>query len=1013
MRITTCGVPALWIALVSAAPGQEEPVQFNRDIRPILAENCFACHGPDARQRKGDLRLDQAAEARKKAIDTDNPARSSLLARITSHEPDVQMPPPDSGKQLTPEEIEFLRRWVRQGAPFERHWSFMSPRRPSAPAVRNEAWIRNPIDRFVLAELDMAELQPAREADRQTWIRRVTLDLTGMPPAVKDVDAFLGDQTEQAYGKVVDRLLASSRYGEHMARFWLDASRYADTNGYQYDLEREQWVWRDWVIHAFNSNMPFDQFTVEQLAGDLLPDSTDQQKLATAFHRNHPITIEGGVIDEEYRTEYVVDRVVTTSTVWLGLTMVCSRCHDHKYDPISQKEFYQFFAFFNQVPEKGNNGFNPKLQAASPLQSGERARIDRQLTASKKRFQNIRADQAAMFSEWALQATDDIQNQWTVTVPQKRRSLGGAELIEQPDRSLLATGKNALTETYELTLPCNSPVYAIRLEALKHKSFVNGSTGRAFNGNFVLSEFQLAASAPDTPDRFEAVTLSSAEADYSQRGYPVSMTIDGRIDATGWAVDGNTKFENRVAVFHPATPLNPDTTAQLRIQMHHKYGTQHHIGRFRISLAGRPVAPVPAEIVRIINSQPDQRTAVQTDRFAEYLARRFGDSELKALVNRMADLRQRRGELDKTPATMVMVEMSTPRKTHLLERGEYDKPGEEVFAGIPEMLPAMPADSPANRLGLARWLTQPNHPLTARVTVNRVWQRLFGTGIVKTVEDFGTQGEWPSHPELLDWLAVEFVESGWDVKRLLKTIVMSATYRQSSTIDTGSRLYRIDPDNRLLGRGPRMRLDAEAIRDSALAASGLLTEQAGGPSVFPYHPPGLWQEINNRPGYSRVYRQDTGKKLYRRSLYTFWKRTVPPPSMSAFDAPEREFCIVRRSRTNTPLQAIVMLHDPQYVEAARHLGQRILTESGSSDKERIVYGFRLCFARPPDERETALLQRVLNRRRQQYRSTPESSRQLLSVGESAVSDSEDAAELAAWTTIGRVLFNLSEFVTKG
>ncbi|MFP6763549.1 MAG: DUF1549 domain-containing protein, partial [Planctomycetaceae bacterium] len=566
----------------------------------------------------------------------------------------------------------------------------------------------------MLAQLDAGGLQPASEADRHTWIRRVTLDLTGIPPTVKDVEAFLQDLTEQAHGKVVDRLLASSRYGEHMARFWLDAARYADTNGYQYDLEREQWVWRDWVIHAFNSNMPFDQFTVEQLAGDLLPGSTDQQKLATAFHRNHPITIEGGVIDEEYRTEYVVDRVVTTSTVWMGLTMVCSRCHDHKYDPVTQQEFYQFFAFFNQVPERGNNGFNPKFKAASPLQSGVRDRIDRQLAAAEEQFRQRSTDQAAAFSKWATRTTDEIQNQWTVTVPVKRRSLGGADLVEQPDRSLLATGKNPLTETYELTLPCDSPVYAIRIEALKHKSFVNGSTGRGFNGNFVLSEFQLAAASQDAPERFEAVTLASAEADYSQQGYPISMTIDGRIDATGWAVDGNTKFEDRVAVFQLTKPLQPDTTAQLRIQMHHQYGGQHHIGRFRVSLAKRPLSPVPSDIAPIAHQQPDQRTPLQQARFAEYLARRFGDASLKSLGSRMTDLRQRRGQLDTTPATMVMADMRTPRKTHLLERGEYDKPGAEVSAGTPGILPPMPAGSPANRLGLAHWLTQPNHPLTAR-----------------------------------------------------------------------------------------------------------------------------------------------------------------------------------------------------------------------------------------------------------------------------------------------------------
>ncbi len=979
-------VGVLFFAGVGA---RADDVEFNRDIRPILAKNCLLCHGPDASQRKADLRLDVAEIARKSAIRPGKPDQSELIDRITSDDPDLKMPPADSGKELTGDEIALLKQWIREGARYEAHWSFISPQRPLLPRVKTVVRGMTTIDRFLLRKLEEQGLTFAKEASREALIRRASLDLTGLPPSPKEVDAFLRDRSSRAWERAIDRLLASDRYGEHMARFWMDAARYADTNGYQYDLEREQWVWRDWVIHAFNTNMPFDQFTVEQLAGDLLPGATDQQKLATGFHRNHPITIEGGVIDEEYRTEYVIDRVVTTSTVWMGLTMLCGRCHDHKYDPVTQREFYQFFAFFNQVPEKGNGGFTPKLQVASPLQGDEVKRVSDQLAAAEAQFQKLTSGISRQTDDWEKQVTDEVTNQWTIVVPADRRSSGGATLTVQPDQSILA------------------------IEALTDKSFLGGRTGRGSNGNFVLSEFQLAASAKGSPETFEAVKIATAQADYSQRNYGIGLAIDGKIDRTGWAVDGNTKFENRVAVFTPSEPIRQAVTSRIRIQMHHRYGGNHHIGRFRLSLAAKPVISVPPDVTAIAQTAAAKRTAQQKTRLLEYLISRFGSEKLRSSLRKVVVLRRQRRELDKTPATMVMADMAQPRKTHILFRGEYDKPREEVSAGTPAALLPMPRGAPKNRLGLARWLTMKQHPLTARVAVNRLWAQIFGTGIVETVQDFGTQGAWPSHPELLDWLAVAFVESGWDMKALLKQILMSKAYRQESRIDPKSRLLSIDPDNRWLGRGPRLRLDAEVIRDSALAASGLLTERLGGPSVFPYHPKGLWQEINNRPGYSRFYTQSKGADLYRRSLYTFWKRTVPPPSMSAFDAPEREFCVVDRSRTNTPLQAIVMLHDPQFVEAARYLGRRILMEAGPSDDERIIYGFRLCTARRPTSAERAILQRILNQRRKQYRADPKAAEKLLTVGDSRVNDNTPLEERAAWTTVGRVLLNLSEFLTKG
>lgn len=1009
--------------VLGVLPGVARPdtVRFNRDIRPILSSKCFFCHGPDANHREADLRLDLESEAKAYAIVAGKPEASALVSRITSDDVDLMMPPPASGKSLTGEEIELLQRWVAEGAEYEGHWAFLTPTRPQLPKVTQSSWPRHPLDWFVLAQLEAANLEPSPEANRATWLRRVTLDLTGLPPTLAEIDAYLEDRAPNAEERVVDRLLASEHYGEHMAHFWLDAARYADTNGYQYDLERDQWVWRDWVIHAFNTNMPFDQFTIEQLAGDLLPDASDQQRLATGFHRNHPITIEGGVIDEEYRTEYVVDRVVTTSTVWLGLTMTCSRCHDHKYDPISQREFYQFFAFFNNVPERGLNGFAPKLNVPSPLQSAARRRARETLAAATHRLETRLARQPDQLERWEQRVADELTDTWTIVLPEERTSQGGADFVPQPDQSVLVTGANPATDVYELTVTVPGPIHAIRLEALRYESLVNGGTGRSANANFVLSEFQVSRESSGEPQsgeprsgagksKFETVPLAKATADYSQQGYPIGNAIDGRIDRSGWAVDGNTKFEDRRAIFFPAKPISSPTPVRVRLQLHFHWGGNHQIGRFRLAVAQRPLVNIPADVAAVIQLPRGQRSAAQQHTLQEYLAERFGTADVRQAVRDVREGRAEVNELENVPATMVMAEMSTPRTTRVLFRGEYDKPRETVRPGTPSALPPMPEASPRNRLGLARWLVMPEHPLTARVTVNRFWQQLFGTGIVKTAEDFGSQGAWPSHPELLDWLAVEFVESGWDVKRLLKQIVLSATYRQSSRVSPEQ--LAADPENRLLSRGPRIRLDAEVIRDSALFASGLLNRRIGGPSVFPYHPAGLWQEINNRPGYSRTYERDTGAKLYRRSLYTFWKRTVPPPSMAAFDAPTREFCLVRRSRTNTPLQAFVMLHDPQFVEAARHLGQRMLTEVTTNDTDRLDYGFRLCHTRFPTQAERDVLLEIVHRRRERYRSDRDAAERVVNVGESQPDGSLDLVELAAWTTAARTMLNLSEFITK-
>jgi len=999
-----------WISILHLSYGQEDTVEFNRDVRPILSDRCFLCHGPDRASEEGqatDLRLDDRASAIEfDVFDFENPAESELIARVTTADPDTKMPPPDSQKHsLSSAEVEILRAWIGAGANYEKHWSYQAPQRPELPEVPAQADVFNAIDAFVVARAMRENRKPSAVADRSSLIRRVTFDLTGLPPSVAEIEAFENDKSplRVAYGKVVDRLLLSEHYGEQMARFWLDSARYADTSGYQYDRERKQWVWRDWVINAFNTNMPFDQFTVEQIAGDLLPEATDQTRLATGFNRNHPITIEGGVVDEEYRTEYVIDRVVTASTVWLGQTFTCARCHDHKYDPISQEDFYRFYAFFNNVPERGLNGFAPNRVIASPLRAGHD-----QLELRIAKLEGKLAELKAPVHQWESDVRKQVAN-WEILPPVNVISSGGATPKIMEDQSVLMVGKNPVKDDYEFVFETEQSVQAIRLEAMVDPLLVNGSASRGFNGNYVLSEFIVEAKSGDG-DSYEPVKIASASADYEQKRYTVDLTIDGRVDATGWAVDGNVRPENRVAIYSLETPI-PRGTA-VRIKMLHRYGGSHQIGRFRVSASA--TAPTVGPLQDLLAIDLANRSAEQTNRLRELLVMRLGSEEMREIVSELQIVRAELKKALVVPATMVMQEMPQPRPVYVLERGEYDKPNKErpVTPGVPSAIGAIGVDGPQNRLGLARWLVSSKQPLTARVTINRFWQRLFGVGIVKTSEDFGAQGEYPSHPDLLDWLAVEFMESGWDVKAILKTMVSSRTYMQSSRITEAS--FQWDPENRFLTRGPRVRLDAEEIRDNSLAVSGLLDHKIGGASVYPYHPQGLWMEVNNRPGYSRAYPHQTeAEQLLRRTLYTFWKRTVPPPSMATFDAPSREYCVVRRSSTNTPLQALVMLHDPQFVEAARFLGKRMLDSGRPTIESKIAFGFKCCTSREPAEAELKVLVQTYYQRLEQYQADLSAADQTLGVGGIKVTVVKDRAELAALTQVARLLMNLSEFLTKG
>jgi Protein of unknown function (DUF1553)/Protein of unknown function (DUF1549)/Planctomycete cytochrome C len=1010
--------PGLWIlitGLLSCVNAVAE-IDFNRDVRPILATHCFTCHGPDAATREAGLRLDkresalQNADSGQPAIVPGNAADSELILRITSPDTDERMPPEDGPKQLTAKQIAALKEWIDEGAEYQQHWAFVAPKQPQVPRSEHRNESGSPIDQFVLATLKREGRTPAPQATRQTLIRRVALDLTGLPPTIDELDRYLADDSTDAFERMVDHYFDSPAYGEHMARHWLDLARYADTNGYQYDTEREQWVWRDWVIDAYNHNMPFDQFTIEQLAGDLLPDATPQQRLATGFNRNHGVTIEGGIIDEEYRTEYVMDRLVTTGQVWLGLTIGCARCHDHKFDPISNTEFYEAYAFFNQVPERGMRGFTPSERIPSPL-----ADSSDQLAAKLAKLNEELArpiDLAQHVDKWRKQIAASSTAGWDVLVPLKTTSSGGSTLTRLDDNSIVAGGANPRHDVYEITATTQATgLTAVRLEALTHESLPGGGPGRHSNSNFVLSEFELTATSLRDPSVTQAVTFTRAIADYSQSGYEVAKAIDRVSGNSGWAVDGPTRKENATAAFVASAPFGYEGGTELTFRMRHEASfATHGVGRTRLSVTSDAADSltldgVPSAIRKL--AAKTQRSRDEDTQLQTYFLKHH--DPLKTLKDKIAAIEKQQATA--FPATMIMQDMSQPRTTHVLTRGEYNSPAKQVSPGVPAVFPALPPNAPANRLGFAMWLTDPAHPLTARVAVNRYWQRLFGVGLVKTSEDFGIQGEPPSHPALLDWLALEFVRSGWDVKHIQRLMITSATYRQTSHV--GPEAFAQDPENRLLGRGPRMRLDGEEIRDAALAVSGLLVQHLGGKSVYPYQPTGLWLELNNRPGYSKEYPRGIGEDLYRRSMYTFWKRTVPSPMLKTFDAPEREFCTVRRSRTNTPLQALLLLNGPQFVEAARHLGERMMTHAGQTVDARIAFGFRLVTARRPTDDEMRVLQDDYTATLHRCRKTPAEIQELLGVGESTRDETLDQSQLAAFSSVARLLMNLNEAITKG
>lgn len=1033
--LATCLATAA-LALAPTRPQAAAPapavaqVDFSRQILPILSDHCFTCHGPDENKRKAKLRLDTKEGAFGPLRDGGHAVvpgkldESELVRRVTAADVDEIMPPPGKGKPLKPEQIDLLKRWIEGGASWSQHWAFVAPHRPAPPVVSDPTWPRRPIDQFILARLDREGLRPSPEADRATLLRRVTLDLTGMPPTSAELDAYLADHSPRAYERVVERLLDSPRFGEHMARYWLDAARYGDTHGLHLDNYREIWPYRDWVVRAFNANMPFDRFVIEQLAGDLLPSPTRDQVIATGFVRAHVTTSEGGSIEEECYVRNVVDRVDTFGTVMLGLTAGCTRCHDHKYDPLTQRDYYGLFAFFNSLEDKPLDGnaaqYPPIMKVGSPEQLAE-------LEASNKKVATVRREIDAAVAKVGLDEAD---------VHEKPEAARRADYVWVDDD--MPAGAKPSAETWEWVAAPDGPVLSGRrsmrrkADGLSQHYFTEARPGLVFGRDDVF----FADVFLDPADPPKEIMLQWFQEDWNHRAYwgenridwgadgtgqrrpmgplppsgewvrlevPVKeLKLKAGMEVTGWAFAqfGGTVYWDRAGI-RTRIPQGSQSFDSLtgwvrRLQA--------------VGGAGLPKAVQDA--VKAGGKRTQEQTKLLRNHFVEHVYSKTRQMFVP-LHAKLTEAEREREKVDKQlPTTLVCKELPKPRPAYILKRGEYDRHGDEVGRSTPAFLPPLPAEYSRDRLGLAGWLFRPDQPLTARVAVNRFWQQVFGAGLVKTAEDFGTQGEPPSHPELLDWLSVEFREGGWNIKALMRQLVTSAAYRQSARV-TPDRLAK-DPANRLFARGPRFRLDAETLRDQALAVSGLLVEKRGGPGVKPPQPSGLWEAVGYLTSNTRNFVPDTGPdKVHRRSLYTFWKRTAAPPQLSTFDSPSREACVVRRERTNTPLQALLMMNEAQYVEAARALAERAMKEGGPTTADRIGWMVRAATCRGPDVREAAELGAAFGELLAKYRQDTEAAKKLIAVGESKPDPALPPAELAAWTMVANLVLNLDEVLTKG
>ncbi len=968
--------------LAASAFATSDEVQFNRDIRPILSSKCYQCHGPDEHDRKAELRFDKTTSdlTEREIIVPNDPEASELIGRITSDDPEVIMPPPEAKLELTGQEVELLKRWIEQGGELEGHWSFIPPKPTSIPASTDRDSIQNEIDSFVQRRLTQEGLTLSPEADRRTLIRRATFDLWGLPPTREAIHEFVKDDRPNAYERLLDRLLSSPRYAERMTLAWMDVARYGDTSVFHADGPRQMWPWRDWVLKAYANNMPFDQFTIEQLAGDLLEEPTTEQLVATGFNRNHGTTDEGGAIDEEYRVEYIVDRVKTTSMVWLGLTMECAQCHDHKYDPISQDDYYRFFAFFNQTPEKGmqtrNGNAEPRVLVGNETQTSELAKLNEQLKNVESELANTNP-------------TDEEIDTWI-----QSRIDGALTTIELGDWHRIGPFKGKdLDETFEKQF---GPEKQKKVDLKKKFGKLEWNTEPKWEDGKVIT--------------FDYSGLGDTTYLYRK----ITTTEPTQLDVSLGSDDTLTVWINKKEIFKEksnrgAAPDQAKVTLSLNegdndLLIKICNGSSETGYYFK---AGD--STLPKDLQTAIELVKSERTKEQTDAIAKHFKDRVWPKS-KELKENLADAKKARDEYQKKiPTVMVMNDMKEPRMTYVLNRGSYDSPIKEriVKPTPPSFLPSI-AEASSSRLGLAKWLTSPEQPLTARVTVNRYWTMLFGEGIVSTVADFGSQGAWPSHPDLLDYLARDFVDSGWDVKRMLRKIMTSRTYRQSSNITKQQRAK--DPLNRYLARAPRIRLSAEAIRDNALSVAGLLVEKVGGPGVNPYQPPGLWNEVS-LDGNVR-FKQDHGEKLYRRTMYTYWKRSSPQPAMMTFDVPTREKCVIQRQRTNTPLQALVTLNDDQFVEASRCFAERLLEEEPSDDAKRLDTAFELATGRPADSRRHELLLDLLATETDRFKNNTEAAKELLTVGETKRNEKLDVPQHAAWTIVASVILNLDETLNK-
>ena len=1013
----------------------QQAIEFNRDVRPILSDYCFACHGPDKNHREADLRLDTESgllgdEKKPGAVIPGKPEESELLRRVLLPDGEEKMPPAEFGKQLDENQIKILRKWIEQGGSFQGHWAFQPIARPLPPTNLDANLVSNDIDRFILKDLVDQNTTFAPEADRRTLARRLSFDLTGLPPTTELVERFVHDSDPRAYEKLVDELLASEHYGERMAMWWLDLVRYADTVGYHGDQNVGISPFRDYVIRSFNQNRPFDRFTIEQLAGDLLPSPTQEHLIASGYNRLGMMSAEGGVQDKEYLAKYIAERVRNVGGTWMGVTLGCCECHDHKYDPFSSREFYQMEAFFADIEERGlysgaheSGAWGATMQVPTPEQTAKLQELDQRIVELKKVLATSTPALEAEQAQW-----ESTLPKWTVLKPTEVTGTGGVTLTIQEDAAILASGESPATTQYDLTfsdiaatLGEGKSITAIRLEVLTDDSLPARGPGRAGNGNFVLTE--VIAGTLNAEKQIQPVVWKNATASYEQTGaagnnpykkWAIAAAIDleAKGDQWGWAIMEQAGQAN-AAILEINTPTPLVSGTSWRIALKQAHANPHHtLGKFRISVLTEPL-PINAstviarkEIQNILDLPNADRNDSQKQQLAEFF--RSQTPALEPVRTDLKNIEQQRDQANRAITTTLFTKAVPPRTIRVLARGNWmDETGPVVEPGFPDVLPKLTRPQRLNRLDLAQWLTSPDHPLTSRVTVNRLWKLFYGAGLSRKSDDLGSQGEWPSHPELLDWLASRLIDSQWDIKKMVRLMVTSRTYRQASNVPPEQ--WQRDLDNRMFARQNRYRLDAELIRDNAMASSGLLVRTIGGKSVFPYQPPGYWAYLNFP---QREWQNSNGEGLYRRGLYTHWQRQYLHPSLVTFDAPSREECAADRPRSNTPLQSLVLLNDPTYVEAARVLAQQVLKEASTDTDARLSWLFQRVLQRSLRPEERDVLIGLIDKSRIEYEQNPAEADGLLKVGQYSVPTELNPKELAVWTNVCRVVFNLSETITR-